>query len=72
MSEKQVVTRGLEETEVQHVDNNEIVSPVQEVEHEENGGEQIHGNPGNIQSDQDKLGSTKDLHISPDPKLILL
>ena len=46
---------GLEETEVQHVDNDEIVSPVEQVEHEEYRGEQIHGHPANIQSDQGRL-----------------
>ena len=57
MSEKR---GGLEETEVQHVDNNEIVSPVEQVEHEEYRGEQIHRNPGNIQSDQGKLCPSED------------
>ena len=50
-----MVAGGLEETEVQHVDNDEIVSPVEQVEHEEYRWEQIHRNPANIQSDQDKV-----------------
>ena len=37
--------RCSKETEVKHVDNNQIVGPVQEVEHEEDGGEEVHGHP---------------------------
>ena len=34
-----------EETEVKHVDNDQIIGPVQEVEHEEDGGEEVHCHP---------------------------
>ena len=34
-----------EETEVKHVDNDQIIGPVQQVEHEEDGGEEVHGHP---------------------------
>ena len=37
--------RCSEQTEVKHVDNNQIVGPVQEIEHEEDGGEKVHGHP---------------------------
>ena len=37
--------RCSEQTEVKHVDNNQIVGPVQEIEHEEDGGEEVHGHP---------------------------
>lgn len=37
--------RCSEETEVKHVDNDQIIRPVQEVEHEEDGGEEVHGHP---------------------------
>ena len=41
----------LEEAEVPHVDHDEIVGPVEEVEHEEYGREEIHRHPGSHQSD---------------------
>ena len=59
MSEKR---GGLEETEVEHVDNNEIVSPVEQVEHEEYRGEQIHRYPANIQSDKHRLSTGNHQH----------
>ena len=37
--------RCSEQTEVKHVDNNQIIGPVQEIEHEEDGGEEVHGHP---------------------------
>ena len=37
--------RCSEQTEVKHVDDDQIVGPVQEVEHEEDGGEEVHGHP---------------------------
>lgn len=35
----------LKQTKVQHVDHNQVVCPVEHVEHEEDGGEEVHGHP---------------------------
>ena len=35
----------LKEAKVQDIDNDQVVGPVQHVEHEEDGGEQVHGHP---------------------------
>ena len=34
-----------EQAEVEHVDDDQVVCPVEEVEHEEDGGEEVHGHP---------------------------